>query len=116
MSEPLPYRRPTPPDPNRQSGWGIASFVCSCLVAAALAAAVVVYTLSDPAPERGGRGQLSAGLFWLVGGWALAVVLGIVSLLQYERRQLFAAWGLILAGVTGPLLLITAGLVWGRFN
>jgi hypothetical protein len=39
-----------------------------------------------------------------------------VSLLQYERKQLFAAWGLILAGVTGPLLLITAGLVWGRFN
>jgi hypothetical protein len=116
MNEPLRYRGPTPPDPNRQSGWGVASFVCSCVVAAALAAAVVVHTFSDPAPERADRGQFSAGLLWLVGGWALAVILGIASLLQYERKQLFAAWGLILAGVTGPLLLITAGLVWGRFN
>ena len=116
MNEPLPYRGPTPPDPNRHSGWGIASFVCSCLVSAALAAAAIVHTLSDPAPDRAAPGQLASGLLWLVGGWALAVILGIVSLLQYERKQLFAAWGLILAGVTGPLLLITAGLVWGRFN
>ena len=116
MNEPLPYRGPTPPDPDRQSGWGIASFVCSILVAAALAAAAVVNMLTDPGAQKGRPGQLSAALLWLVAGWALAVILGIVSLLQYERKQLFAAWGLILAGVTGPLLLITAGLVWGRFK
>ena len=115
MNEPLPYRGPTPPDPDRQSGWGIASFVCSCLVAASLAAAAILGAFGGPAGQRGGADP-SAGLMALIAGWALAVVLGIVSLLQYERRQLFAAWGLILAALTGPLLLITAGLVWGRFG
>ena len=116
MNDPLPYRGPTPPDPNRQSGWGIASFVCSCLVAASLAAAAVAGAFGKQAPSRGGRGDLSAGLLALVGAWALAVILGIVSLLHYDRKQLYAAWGLILAAITGPLLLITAGLVWWRFD
>jgi hypothetical protein len=116
MNEPLPYRGPTPPDPNRQSGWGIASFVCSCLVAGSLAAAAAVHAISGASVPRDGEGGLSPGLLGLIGAWALAVVLGVVSLLQYERRQLFAAWGLILAAITGPLLLITAGLAWGRFN
>ncbi len=115
MNEPLPYRGPTPPDPNRHSGWGIASFVCSCLVAVALAAAAMIGAFGGSAP-RGGREGMATGLLGLVGIWALAVLFGIVSLLRYDRTQLYAAWGLILAAVTGPLLLITAGLVWGRFN
>ena len=116
MNDPLPYRGPTPPDPNRQSGWGIGSFVCSCLVAAGLVAAALVNAILGASVDRANREGLTAGLLWLVAGWALAVVLGIVSLLQYDRKQLFAAWGLILAAVTGPVLLITAGLVWGRFD
>ena len=116
INEPLPYRGPTPPDPNRQSGWGIGSFVCSCLVAAGLVAAALVNTLRGTSVDRANREGLSAGLLCLVVAWGVAVVLGIVSLLQYDRKQLFAAWGLMLAAVTGPMLLITAGLVWGRFD
>ena len=115
MNDPLPYRAPTPPDPSRQSAWGVASFACSCLVAASLAAAAVVGAFGDPAARRDGR-DMSGVLLGLVGVWALAVLLGIVSLLQYERKQLFASWCLVLAAVTGPLLLITAALVWGRFD
>jgi hypothetical protein len=84
-------------------------------VSTALAAAAVAGALGVR-PPLDGRTDLSAGLLGLLGAWALAVVLGVVSLLQYDRKQLFAAWGLILAAVTGPLLLITAGLVWGPFN
>ena len=116
MTEPLAYARTAPSDRVRQSWWGIGSFVCSCLVLAALAAAVIANMLR-PTPEEGaGRPDLTAELLWLIGGWVLSVLLGAVSLFQYERKQQFAAWGLILAAVAAPVLLITAGLVWGRFD
>lgn len=117
----MTYRAYEPMLPEPHSGWGVASFIVSLVAGIGLSLAVLISGIAEVSTPGGlDEDSLAAGLLGLLmlvmlGLLAVSLVLGIVGLVQQERKKVFAILGTVFsaAGLLGGCVLLLAGLAMG---
>lgn len=101
------------------SGWGIASFIVSLVANIGLVLVVLLGGIAEVTTPGGlDEDSLAAGLLGLLllsalCGLVISLVLGIVGLVQQQRKKVFAILGTVFSGVSlaGGIVLMFIGFI-----